>query len=87
MVPSGKRLHNYGKLPILFGKLTSFQWPCSIAMYAYQMVSRSYFHDLQLLGFSFSLLWIYEWLKSWWVDCHEDVVGMQLDVNMYSEVE
>ena len=38
LVPSGKRLHNYGKSQFLMGKLT-IKWPCSIAMLVYQRVN------------------------------------------------
>ena len=36
-LPSGKRLHNYGKSPLLMGKCT-INGPFSIAMFVYQTV-------------------------------------------------
>jgi hypothetical protein len=37
LLPSGKRLHNYGKSPFFMGKST-IKWPFSIAMLNYQRV-------------------------------------------------
>ena len=39
-IPSGKRLHNYGKSPFLMGK-SIIKWPFSIAMLVYQRVASS----------------------------------------------
>ena len=39
-IPSGKRLHNYGKSPFVMGKST-IQWPFSIAMFVYQRVTHN----------------------------------------------
>ena len=41
ILPSGKRLHNYGKSPFLMGKSTinDYKWQFSIAMFLYNMVS------------------------------------------------
>ena len=39
ILPSGKRLHNYGKSPFLMGKSTIYKWPFSIATLNYQRVS------------------------------------------------
>jgi len=38
ILPSGKRLHNYGKSPFLMGKSTIYKWPFSIATLNYQRV-------------------------------------------------
>ena len=37
-VPSGKRLHHYGKSPVFMGKLTITTGPFSIAILNYQRV-------------------------------------------------
>jgi hypothetical protein len=37
-IPTGKRLHKYGKSQFFHGK-TGYKWPCSIAMLNYQRVS------------------------------------------------
>ena len=39
-LPSGKRLHNYGKSAFLMEQLTIYKWKCSIAMLVYQRVCR-----------------------------------------------
>ena len=38
-LPSGKRLHNYGKSSFLMGKPT-IKWQCSMAMLNYQRVTQ-----------------------------------------------
>ena len=53
-LPSGKRLHNYGKSPFVMGKLT-INGPFSIAMLVYQRVYITiYMHSSWFL-----LIWIY----------------------------
>ena len=37
-LPSGKRLHNYGKSPCYSWENLLFLWACSIAMLVYQRV-------------------------------------------------
>ena len=55
LIPSGKRLHNYGKSPFLTGKSTKFLWPFSSSLFWHnQRVS---------LGSSFQTFWD-EWLCS-----------------------
>ena len=76
-IPSGKRLHNYGKSPCSVGKSTTNE-PCSIALLKYRRVtmtkqhtntacSSSFLHIhlqdyLKFQGFKFS---IYLWLVVW----------------------
>jgi hypothetical protein len=38
-LPSGKRLHNYGKSPFLYNGKIHYKWPFSIAMLNYQRVT------------------------------------------------
>ena len=38
VLPSGKRLHNYGKIHHVSWENSLFQWPFSIAMLVYQRV-------------------------------------------------
>ena len=42
MLPSGKRLHNYGKSPCYSSVNPLFLWPCSIA---FCMFTREYIHQ------------------------------------------
>ena len=45
-VPSGKRLHNYGKSPLFIGKSTISTGPFSIAMLNYQRVKWEVQHKM-----------------------------------------
>jgi hypothetical protein len=38
ILPSGKRLHNYGNSPFLMGKSTIYKWSFSMVMLVYQRV-------------------------------------------------
>ena len=38
MIPSGKRLRDYGQSPFFYGK-THYKWQFSIAMFVYQRVA------------------------------------------------
>jgi hypothetical protein len=56
ILPSGKRLHNYGKPPFFIGKST-INGPFSIAMLVYQRVS-SFWHPQPFPGFCQSVITI-----------------------------